>query len=186
MIDVKKHAYRKGRKSVQYLNLKCQYDELFQRTSKNYFENTVNKLLSSKPGQAYSMLKKLGMRPGDYDDGANFMLQNHVSQSLTPQQSADAIANHFAAVSQEFPPLEFSRLPQRVQIIISETIDYQNIPRLSEVNVWEVMKKVKVSSSVLGDIPAKLLKEFSPEQAVPLRGVYSKIFQKFVANQFYW
>ena len=123
------------------------------------------------------MLKKLGMRPGDYDDGANFMLQNHVSQSLTPQQSADAIANHFAAVSQEFPPLEFSRLPQRVQIIISETIDYQNIPRLSEVNVWEVMKKVKVSSSVPGDIPAKLLKEFSPELAVPLTGVYNKIIE---------
>ena len=94
----KKREYRKNKKSQKYFCLKSKYDALYEKTSKQYFDNVIDKLLKAKPGQAYSLLSKLGARPGESDDTSSFTLPNH--EGFTIEQSADAIADYFADVSQ--------------------------------------------------------------------------------------
>ena len=65
----------------------------------------MDALKQTKPGQAYSILKKMGAQPGDCIDSNTFTLPAHESESLTDLQSAERIATHFAAISQEFVPL---------------------------------------------------------------------------------
>ena len=68
-------------------------------------------LMQTNPGQAYCILKKMGAQPGDCIDSNTFTLPAHESENLTNLQSAERIAQHFAEISQEFPPLDISRLP---------------------------------------------------------------------------
>ena len=65
----------------------------------------MDELREAKPGQAFSVLKRLGAQPGDSTDSNTFSLPVHESESLSPQQCAESIALHFARISQEFPPL---------------------------------------------------------------------------------
>ena len=163
---------------MKYASLKREYESLFEKTSRNYFDNVIDKLLASKPSQAYSLLKKLGARPGDTEDAGAFILPNHVEQNLTPEQSADAIVDHFAAVSQEYCPIEISRLPSHVQHILSQPINVSEIPQISEFEVWEKIREVRaVKSCVPGDLPAKIAKEFSPELALPMSMIFNDIVQ---------
>ena len=58
----------------------------------------------------------MGAQPGDCIDASNtFTLPNHEGENLTEEESAEQIAEHFAAISQEFPPLDVSQLPDRVK-----------------------------------------------------------------------
>ena len=64
------------------------------------------------------MMRKLGARPGELSDTSTFTLPDHAKLNLSPKQSADRIAEHFAQVSQEFEPLSLDRLPLRVQNLL--------------------------------------------------------------------
>ena len=88
----KKREYRKHKKSEKYLTLQSKYQVLFNNTSRSYFNNVIDNLMTSKPGSAYSLLKKLGSRPGDSEDASYFSLPNHTEGNFSAQQSADAIA----------------------------------------------------------------------------------------------
>ena len=69
----------------------------------------------AKPGQAFSVLKRLGAQPGDCTDGGTFTLPEHESKNLTAQQSAECMAEHFASISSSFPPLNENLLRLRVK-----------------------------------------------------------------------
>ena len=58
---------------------------------------------------------RLGAQPGDCTDSNTFSLPVHESESLSPEQCAESIAQHFASISQEFPPVSIDLLPARVQ-----------------------------------------------------------------------
>ena len=55
----------------------------------------------------------MGAQPGD--DEGNFTLSEHLDQNLSIKESVNKIAQHFAAISQEYPPLNPSTLPPRVK-----------------------------------------------------------------------
>ena len=76
----KKREYRKHKRSRKYVELKHEYETLFKKTSKNYFDNVIKNLLTAKPSQAYHFLKKLGARPGDSEEQGTFSLPTHVDQ----------------------------------------------------------------------------------------------------------
>ena len=48
--------------------------------------------MESKPGQAYTILKKMGAQPGDCIDANTFTLPLHESESLSELQSAEKIS----------------------------------------------------------------------------------------------
>ena len=87
----------------------------YKIAAEKYLENNMEALREAKPGQAFSVLNRLGAQPGDCLDGSSFTLPDHESLCLTEQQSAERIADHFSSISKEFPPLTINNLPSRVQ-----------------------------------------------------------------------
>ena len=87
----------------------------------------MDELIECKPGQAYNVLKRMGAQPGDCIDSNTFTLPSHESEGLSNEQSAEQIANYFAHISQEFPPLDRDLLPPRVQCKLDSTSNHQSL-----------------------------------------------------------
>ena len=131
--------------------------------------------MECKPGQAYNILKKMGAQPGDCIDANTFTLPTHERESLDDRQCAERIADYFARISQEFPPLDKKSLPERVQT----RLEIQSSP--PKLELYDVFKKVKSAkkpkSGVPGDLPAVIVKEFAPELATPVQHIINSIIQ---------
>ena len=107
--------YLRRGKTEKYMNLKKLFDSKYKSASEKYLEKNLDELREAKPGQIFSILKRLGARPGDCLDSNTFSLPQHESESLSAQQSAERIAQHFASISQEYQPLSINQLPAHVQ-----------------------------------------------------------------------
>ena len=94
--------YRSKGKSKKYLKLQQEYDEKFLKAAKNFMRKNIDSLKETNPGQAYSILKKMGAMPGECEGGSTFMLPLH--ENFTHLEAADKIAEHFLKISREFPP----------------------------------------------------------------------------------
>ena len=106
------------------------------------------------------------------------MNSNEVSveqlEGLTNQESAEVIAEHFAAVSNEYLPLNRNDLPCY--------LPSEKPPQVDEVSVYEKINKLKNTRSTFAiDIPNKLRKEF----AVELCGPLSNIINSCLLEQYY-
>ena len=135
----------------------------------------VETIKQSNPGQAYNILKKLGARPGEWD-GGSFQLPSH--EQLNNLQKADKICEHFSKISREFPPLNKDLLPTHVITKISNPEAESLIPNLTEYEVYHQIKAAsKPKSGVPGDIPRRLIMEFSPELADPVCKIYNSILK---------
>ena len=142
-------------------------------------QKNVTDLKHSHPGKSYSILKRMGAPPGACNEEGTFTLQNHREQNLSTEESIEQIAQYFAQISQEYPPLDPQSLPQRVRDILNSP-DPLDIPQLSEQEVMEqIRKSKKPKSGVPGDLPKKLTEKFYCELAKPM----TKIYQNIVASK---
>ena len=111
----KSREYFKNGKSMKYNSLRAEFERKYKMEAKKYIEKNVEEPKVSKPGKAFCTLKKLGAQPGDCNDSNSFILPSHTSENLSALQSAERIADHFADISNDYPPLNPSLLPDRVQ-----------------------------------------------------------------------
>ena len=113
----------------------------------------------------------MGAQPGDCIDANTFTLPSH--DGLTAEQSAERIAMHFASISQEYPPLDVSTLPSRVQTKLQCT---DGPPIINEHDVYAKIKAAKKPrSGVPNDLPKVVTQEFAPELAKPVSRIVSNI-----------
>ena len=111
--------YCKNGKSLKYQTLNKEFETKYKKAAGKYLNKNVCDLIESNPSKAYSTLKKLGAQPGDCTDESNtFSLPDHEKLGLSPEQSAELIADHFANISSMYPPLSIDALPDRVKKII--------------------------------------------------------------------
>ena len=110
----RKREYKKKGRSPKYTALKEEFDIKEQKAT-NFLEKNVTEIKNTNPSKAYSIMKKLGGIPGESENQSGFVLPNHEKQNLSIQESSEAIADHFAKISQEFPPLRKDKLPNFVQ-----------------------------------------------------------------------
>ena len=149
--------YNKRGKTQKYLNLAKQFDTKYNAAAEAYLRKNMDNLKESNPGQAYSVLKRLGLQPGDGDSNG-FTLPSHLDDNLTEEGSAEKIANHFSEISQQFPPLDVSLLPEDVQ---SKLRSKSSPPTISERETYEkIVAANKPKSGVPRDLPSSMLKEF--------------------------
>lgn len=169
----RKREYKKHGKSEKYRSLTSLYNTKFKRASADYLEKIMLEFEDSNPGKANKLLKRLGAQPGDVPDESNFTLPKHQELGLCAEESADRIAQKFADISQEFPPIKITNLPERVQAEIMKT---ENVPFISRQMVETKIEKAKTTKGgVAGDLPAKLMKEFSTELAPPLSALFRNV-----------
>ena len=163
---------RKG-KSKKYFELLKLFKIKFKCQAKKFLDKNMNALRDSKPGQAYSVLKKLGAQLGDCIDSNLFTLSAHESESLSSAESAERIAQHFAAISQEFPPLDVRKLPPRVQTKLRCA---DTAPVVTEYEAYKkIMGAKKPRSGVSNDLPKKIIQEFAPELSKPVSRIINSI-----------
>ena len=119
------------------------------------------------------------MRPG-LESKDIFSLPSHVEQGFTAIQSADTIAAHFSAISQEFEPLSKEKLPRNICVYLENEKSIP--PRLSEEKVYSrIVKAKKPNSKVPGDLEPRLVKAFPHLLAGPV----SKIFNEILNSALY-
>ena len=86
----------------------------------------------------------------------------------------NVIAEHFAAISNTFPPLSTHLLPERVKLLS----DQRKPPVITPEETWQTLDAAKKPhSGVPGDLPRDIVKEHSVEIATPLSQIMNKIMQ---------
>ena len=97
---------------------------------------------------------------------------------MSPIQSAERLADYFSEISQEFSPICKDDFPPWIKDKLHRGITDKSKPVLEE---WQVFKKLqkskKPNSLIPGDLPVKLVKEFTPELATPITRIYNRITQ---------
>ena len=149
--------FYKNRKSKKHKKLKSKFKKLKRNTVKTLFSGFVSDLKVTDPGRWYQMATKIGavdkMSGGDIkvDSLSNF----------DNAECAQKIAEHFAAVSNEYSPVNNEQLPCYLPALPP--------PQVTEYDVYLRLAKSKKTKSTLPiDIPDKLRRECSPHLAAPL------------------
>ena len=165
--------YYKHGKSVKYLSLKRKFDDLYKYEAKKYLTKTVNELKFSNPGKMYSILKRLGSKPSESESNGSFSLPLHLEKNLSNNQSAEIIAEHFAAISQEFSPLIINDLPDQVKAKLQSR---DQPPKVTEHEAFQQIKAAKKPKGGLpGNLPRLLTQEFAAELALPVSRIINSI-----------
>ena len=137
--DIKQIKRRKQRewvkrgKTEKYRQLSTLFQEKYNSAAEHYMRSKIDALKDTKPGQAFKILKDLGAQPGDCTDSNSFSLPNHQARNLSPEQAAEEIAEHFASISNEYPPLNKESLPDRVK---KNLATYSTPPTISEYDCY--------------------------------------------------
>ena len=113
---------------------------------------------------------RLSARPGE-DRSTTFSLPNHVDANFTPKESAEAIAEYFSKISQEYTPIEEDKSARWMEVQRKIEQTSCSHPVIFEHEIYENMKASKKTDSVPGDIPAAILKEFLPEFTTPVTAI---------------
>ena len=162
-------------KSEKYYKLKLSFDEKFKKAMTDYMKKNISDIKSSNPSKAYAVLKRLGARPGDCEEMNTFSLPSHAN--LSSLQSAERIAEHFSQISQEYPPIDPASLPDRVKDKLNDENE-EDLPEISEYDVFvNIQKAKKPKTGVPGDIPKRLVQEFSPELSTPITKIFKNIIK---------
>ena len=140
-------------------------------------KNIIKDLKVSNPNQWYSKLKRMM----SYDQRVtNDIVVDEICH-LSDQEQAEHLAEHFSSVSREYKPL-------KSEDIHIPHIPENTIPLFTPFSVLPYLKKIKINkSNVLGDIPARIIKDFSEYICLPYcdilntmvkRGEYPYIWKK--------
>ena len=104
-----------------------------------------------------------------------FQLPGHAELGLSSAQSAEVIAEHFSKISQEYAPLNVSKLPPNVQTYLQKN-DSNLAPKLTTHEVQcRIMKAKKPNGLVPGDLPKKIVQKCARTLAIPVAMIYNKI-----------
>ena len=123
----------------------------------------MGELTSKNTSKWYSTLKK--MTSHDQQKTERILVQdiNHLSD----KEQGEKIADSFSEI-----PNQYSQLKK--EDIIIEPFTEKQIPQFKEVQVWDLLTKLNSNkSTVQGDLPAKLYKEFAALISEPLTNVYN-------------
>ena len=127
--------YERHGKSRIYFDLKGSFERKYQSQISKYKDKIIEDVKSGNRSCTYSALRKLGVRPGDPQTNT-FTLPSHEEKNLTAQQSAEIIADHFAAISQDYNPIDLDCFPPNIR----EELSHPNlsvVPRLEDYQVYK-------------------------------------------------
>ena len=172
----KKRIYRSERKSQKWKIM----DKLFRTELKsakaNFYKQSVAELKQKKPGDWFRCLKKITSADQIRDEQPTVQEINHLSD----QEQAEAIAEQFAKIQNEYKPL-------KEDDIYIPTFTSKDVPVFQPAQVWFALCKLNTDrATVPGDFPAKLAKTFAAYLAEPLadiintsvrRGEYPNIYK---------
>ena len=119
---IKCREYNKHRKSEKWLELKTKYDRVVKEEKTKFYKRVMKDLKESNPSQWYSRLKRFC----SYDLEKQEVLHCEEIDSLSDQEQADELADHFSNVRNLFDELR----PGDIQM---PEFDEITIPQISQI-----------------------------------------------------
>ena len=163
ILRAKQREYFKHRKSEKYKKLEKKFKKLKRKTLKTFYSKFVNDLKLTEPGKWFKMAKRIGAV--DRMSGGDIQVQSLTN--LNNVQCVQKVAQHFAAISQEYSPVNISQLPCYLPA--------QMPPSIEEYEVYKRLIRLRKTKSTLPiDIPDKLRQEVAPHIAAPLMQIYNQ------------
>ena len=170
----RQRLYRKGSKNEKYLEVKKKFEQKIKAEAEKYRQKIVTEVTDGKRNNSYKALRKL--ETGNCDKNSAFTLPSHADENLSPLQSAERLADYFSEISQQFSPICPENFPPWIKQKLIDGKSDEAKPILEEWEVFEKLRKSKKPNSLVpGDLPVKLVKEFTPELSVPVTRIYNKI-----------
>jgi hypothetical protein len=140
-------------------------------------EKLEKEVKDGKRGSGYKAIRKLGNRPGESWSRPEIILPAYVEQGLLPAEAANKLAGHFSAISQTVDPLDESQLFPALRQALEEARSGTK-PTLSQHEVYrKIMKVTKPNSSVPGDVPIPLMKQYPFQYATPATKIFNAIIK---------
>ena len=172
------HIYQRNGKSQHYLTIQSKFQLKLKAEALKYKNRIIQEVQEGKRGSGYSAIRKLGEGPAGSDKKRQFLIPAFVEEGLSPQQSADWLADFFTAISQTVEPLNVDNFHPSLRLAIQKGKCDKNKPILSQHDVYRKLMKIKKpNSSVSGDIPKKLISQFPYLWAGPATTLFNKIIQ---------
>jgi hypothetical protein len=156
------NEYFKRGKSLKWKRLKTKFRSAKRKASKEFYSKFVNELKSTQPGRYFQMAKRVGA----IDQSMRGELKIECLNGLDPQEQVQRVAESFAAVSNEYDPVDLAKLPAYLPA--------EPAPQLEVFQVWQKIQSQKKTRSTLEtDIPFTLRKEGALFLAEPLTDTYN-------------
>ena len=166
MIARRRAVFRnKGRNSKDWKELKAKTDEMIARAKRKWYEEEANRLMQRGSNQiAYRALGRLGGV-----EGSEIWDVMDMRPGGSQQQVAEELAEHYSAISNEFPPLNQEEIPI--------TYDRQ-VFDISEGSIAERLAALKKPKSyVTIDLPPRIVSETAGAVAPLVAKIINKVMK---------
>jgi len=168
--------YEKHGKSSKYFKLKGAFTQKLHKEVEKYRLKIETEVRNGDRSSAYSALRKLGAHSSE-PSKERFELPSH--SGMTAQESAEKLADHFSYISMNYEPIKMENFSPKIRTALFAP-NSMEVPTLSEYEVFKKVNKAKKpNSAVPGDIPKKILKEFTHELALPFSIIFNAILRTF-------
>ena len=161
----KRHReYHKNKRSQKYHEINNKYQKKLKAAKKKFKRRMIDNIKDSNKSQWYSKLKWIS----NYDQHKVEPIIVEEINHLTDSQQAEAIADHLSAISNEYDHL-------KTEDIKFSPIPPGSFPQFSTEEIQKYLENIKTKkSTVLGDVPARVLKECAQYLCIPVRDVISQ------------
>ena len=173
----KRREFAKNRRSNKFLELKKKFKKKVEEEKKNFKKRMIDDVMTARDSQWYSKLKRIT----NYDQIKSNPVQVEEISHLSDKEQAEAIADSFSTVSNEYDPI------QRDKISIPP-FSHSSIPQYKPYQIRKYLQSIKTNKSTPpGDIPAKIIKQCSSLLCVPFcdivnsglsKGQWPKLYKK--------
>ena len=159
-----KREYNKNKKSNKWKKLNQSLLEMTSQLKTDYYENMVEDLKESNVGQWYSKVKRMS----SIDPTREEKILVQEINDLPSNQQAEVIADEFARISNLYQPLKTE------DIELPSVENSKAFPMFEPYQIHEKIRKMKKkASTVFGDIPWRIISEYSVELSTPLSNIYN-------------
>ena len=168
---LRKREFYEHKRSDKWMKLNQQFEEKCKEEKRKYYENIVSDLKSSNISQWYSKVKRMA---GQDHHSSDDMVVDELS-GLTDLEQAEKIADHYASISNLYEPLKNEDFP--------EFSNPQNFspPKVNPGKVSKIIRSMnRKAAAVPGDIPMRIIAEFSDELSRSLAHLINNCFSQGV------
>ena len=156
----RKRIFHTERRSEKWKKMNKLFKKEVKRAKAQFYKNTIADLKQKNPGQWYSCLKRITSH-----DQMNQQINIEEISHLPDQEQAEIIADKFSSIPNLYQPL-------KTEDVSVPPFSAKDVPQFKPSQVWLLLTQLKTNkSTVPGDFPAKLIKQFAAYIAEPLADI---------------
>ena len=156
-----KREFNKNRNSPKYKKLKKSFFKKMDNEKRKFKKDMIDNVMTAKDGQWYTQLKRIT----NFGQNKSELTQVDEISHLSDQDQAEAIADSFSSISNEYESVK------KDDITVPPFSD-SSIPQFKPHQIRKYLQKIKTNKSTApGDIPAKIIKDFSLFLCIPMASI---------------